>query len=92
VIVAGSKESVARALKQAEGYRKQLVERGVVVVPLVLGEDWKAEAEAAAAKRKGFGGQAKAVRLPAADAASETLVSSGILFCHFSVTVTIPAL
>lgn len=81
--MAGKKESVAKALKQAEGYRKQLVERGVVVVPLVLGDDWKAQAEAAAAKRKGFGGQAKAASPPPAGTGAETLVSLTVTGCPY---------
>lgn len=35
--MAGKKRSVSAALKSAERYRKELVERGVILVPLIFG-------------------------------------------------------
>jgi hypothetical protein len=59
VIVAGSKEVVAKALRQADKYREELLKRGVLLVPLV----WTGTNEAPF-KKKGFGGSQKPATTP----------------------------
>jgi hypothetical protein len=59
VIVAGSKEVVAKALRQADKYREELLKRGVLLVPLV----WTGTNEAPL-KKKGFGGLQKPATTP----------------------------
>ena len=69
VILFGSKDAVNRSLQRAEGYRKQLLERGVVLVPVFKEEGGRGGAQGS----KGFGAAKKA--------ANETtsLVSEGMV-------------
>ncbi|KAJ0980664.1 hypothetical protein J5N97_008919 [Dioscorea zingiberensis] len=55
VILAGNKETVTRAIEKAERFRTELVKRGVILVPVIWGENKQASLE-----RKGFGLPAKA--------------------------------
>ncbi|XP_039126717.1 protein LOW PSII ACCUMULATION 1, chloroplastic isoform X1 [Dioscorea cayenensis subsp. rotundata] len=55
VILAGNKETVTRAIEKAERFRTELVKRGVILAPVIWGENRKASLE-----RKGFGLPAKA--------------------------------
>ncbi|CAI5474867.1 unnamed protein product [Closterium sp. Yama58-4] len=57
VILSGRKEAVQQAMKRAEGYRKQLQERGVLLVPILQSKGVLADS-----KKKGFA----AVKKPAA--------------------------
>ncbi|XP_047329124.1 protein LOW PSII ACCUMULATION 1, chloroplastic [Impatiens glandulifera] len=50
VILAGSKEFVTSALQKADRFRNDLVRRGVLLVPVILGEGGKQKIE-----KKGFG-------------------------------------
>ncbi|CAI5946475.1 unnamed protein product [Closterium sp. NIES-64] len=59
VILSGRKEAVQQAMKRAEGYRKQLQERGVLLVPVLQSKGGGVLAES---KKKGFA----AVKKPAA--------------------------
>jgi hypothetical protein len=59
VIVAGSKEVVAKVLRQADKYREELLKRGVLLVPLV----WTGTNETPF-KKKGFGGSQKPATTP----------------------------
>ncbi|GJP33710.1 hypothetical protein CLOM_g18232 [Closterium sp. NIES-68] len=58
VILSGRKEAVQQAMKRAEGYRKQLQERGILLVPVVQSK----QGGAVDSKKKGFA----AVKKPAA--------------------------
>ncbi|KAF9622021.1 hypothetical protein IFM89_029305, partial [Coptis chinensis] len=55
VILAGKKETVSMAVKKAERFRTELLSRGVLVVPVIWGEDKRPQIE-----KKGFGLSAKA--------------------------------
>lgn len=55
VILAGNKETVTRAIEKAERFRTELVKRGVILVPVIWGENRPASLE-----RKGFGLPVKA--------------------------------
>ncbi|ONK78658.1 uncharacterized protein A4U43_C02F21100 [Asparagus officinalis] len=60
VILAGSKETVSRAIQRAERFRTELVNRGVLLVPVIWGDYKKAPIE-----KKGFGFPSKtATSLP----------------------------
>ncbi|XP_057870151.2 protein LOW PSII ACCUMULATION 1, chloroplastic isoform X2 [Cryptomeria japonica] len=54
VILAGTKDAVNRAVQRAEKFRIELIERGVLIVPLV----WRNERENPI-RKKGFGGRRK---------------------------------
>lgn len=51
VIIAGSKETVAKAVQKAARYRDDLLKRGVLVVPIV----WGGDKEDPMLKKRGFG-------------------------------------
>ncbi|KAF3792869.1 LOW PSII ACCUMULATION 1 protein [Nymphaea thermarum] len=51
VILAGSKETVDRALEKAERFRTELLRRGVLLIPVIWGSDKRKPVE-----KKGFGG------------------------------------
>lgn len=55
VILAGKKESVSSALQKAERFRTELLRRGVLLVPVIWGEDRTPQVE-----KKGFGVSTKA--------------------------------
>nr|CAD1830003.1 unnamed protein product [Ananas comosus var. bracteatus] len=55
VILAGTKESVTRAIEKAERFRTELLKRGVLLVPVIFGSYKKAPVE-----KKGFGLPTKA--------------------------------
>ncbi|KAL5713005.1 Protein LOW PSII ACCUMULATION 1 [Ranunculus cassubicifolius] len=55
VILAGKKERVTKAIKNAERFRADLLKRGVLLIPVVWDEDKKPKVE-----KKGFGLSAKA--------------------------------
>ncbi|XP_073009789.1 protein LOW PSII ACCUMULATION 1, chloroplastic isoform X2 [Typha latifolia] len=55
VILAGTKETVTRAIEKAERFRTELVKRGVLLIPVIFGANRKASIE-----KKGFGLPAKA--------------------------------
>ncbi|OAY81094.1 Protein LOW PSII ACCUMULATION 1, chloroplastic [Ananas comosus] len=71
VILAGTKESVTRAIEKAERFRTELLKRGVLLVPVIFGSYKKAPVE-----KKGFGLPTKA---------ATSLPSIGVRF--FSSTV-----
>ncbi|RWR73861.1 Tetratricopeptide repeat-containing domain-containing protein [Cinnamomum micranthum f. kanehirae] len=50
VILAGRKESVSAAIQKAERFRTELINRGVLLIPVIWGEDRRPPME-----RKGFG-------------------------------------
>lgn len=50
VILAGDKETVSRAMQNAERFRTELVKRGVLLVPVIWGAHTKVPVE-----KKGFG-------------------------------------
>ncbi|KAL5996079.1 Protein LOW PSII ACCUMULATION 1, chloroplastic [Asimina triloba] len=56
VILAGSKETVSAAMRQAEKFRTELLNRGVLLVPVIWGEGKNLPIE----ERKGFGTSGKA--------------------------------
>eukprot|EP00271_Cylindrocystis_brebissonii_P000805 TRINITY_DN1099_c1_g2_i1.p1 TRINITY_DN1099_c1_g2~~TRINITY_DN1099_c1_g2_i1.p1 ORF type:complete len:541 (+),score=98.68 TRINITY_DN1099_c1_g2_i1:117-1739(+) len=58
VILVGKKEVVDRATTLAEKYRRELLDRGVLLVPLIWGEGAKDGARAKTVKR-GFGSETK---------------------------------
>ncbi|XP_078439772.1 tetratricopeptide repeat (TPR)-containing protein [Wolffia australiana] len=55
IILAGKKESVARSMDKAERFRSELLLRGVLLVPIILGEGQRNPIE-----KKGFGAPSKA--------------------------------
>lgn len=55
VILAGKKETVALAMQKADGFRTELLRRGVLLVPVVWGERKTPEVE----KKRGFGASSK---------------------------------
>eukprot|EP00262_Sarcandra_glabra_P002216 TRINITY_DN12483_c0_g1_i4.p1 TRINITY_DN12483_c0_g1~~TRINITY_DN12483_c0_g1_i4.p1 ORF type:complete len:371 (-),score=86.86 TRINITY_DN12483_c0_g1_i4:304-1416(-) len=55
VILAGRKETVSSAIEKAERFRTELLKRGVLLIPVIYGEDRRPSLE-----RKGFGAPAKA--------------------------------
>ncbi|RVX20594.1 Protein low PSII accumulation 1, chloroplastic [Vitis vinifera] len=55
VILAGTKETVSLAIKQAERFRTELLKRGVLLVPVIWGENKAPQME-----KKGFGIPSKA--------------------------------
>ncbi|KAK3164352.1 hypothetical protein QOZ80_1AG0016450 [Eleusine coracana subsp. coracana] len=59
VILAGSKESVTRAMQRAERYRTELLKRGVLLIPVIFGASQKTQT-----KRKGFGNTRPAASVP----------------------------
>ncbi|KAF8015086.1 hypothetical protein BT93_H0779 [Corymbia citriodora subsp. variegata] len=60
VILAGKKETIAIAMQKAERFRTELLRRGVLLVPVIWGED-----KAAPLEKKGFGASRKpAAALP----------------------------
>lgn len=60
VILAGEKEVVSRAIGKAERFRTELLNRGILLVPVIWGEERRASIE-----KKGFGAMSKmAVSLP----------------------------
>lgn len=60
VILAGKKETVSLAIKNAERFRTDLLTRGVLLVPVVFGEAKQPKVE-----KKGFGSSPRAaVALP----------------------------
>ncbi|EFJ05959.1 hypothetical protein SELMODRAFT_162731 [Selaginella moellendorffii] len=62
VILAGTKESIKGALEKAERYRKDLLQRGVLLIPV----EWRKKDETP--KKKGFG---RSVKAPAAGSGSD---------------------
>ncbi|CAA3009793.1 LOW PSII ACCUMULATION 1, chloroplastic [Olea europaea subsp. europaea] len=56
VILAGKKEMVASAMRKAERFRTELLRRGVILVPVIWGENKDPQLE-----RKGFGASQRAV-------------------------------
>ncbi|CAL4963702.1 unnamed protein product [Urochloa decumbens] len=59
VILAGSKESVTRAMQRAERYRTELLKRGVLLIPVIFGASQKDQA-----KPRGFGTRRAAASVP----------------------------
>ncbi|KAL8530894.1 hypothetical protein ACS0TY_007792 [Phlomoides rotata] len=59
VILAGNKDVVASAMRKAERFRTELLRRGVIIVPVVWGEDREPKAE-----KKGFGLSKGSASLP----------------------------
>ncbi|CAO2208148.1 unnamed protein product [Urochloa humidicola] len=59
VILAGSKESVTRAMQRAERYRTELLKRGVLLIPVIFGASQKDQA-----KPRGFGARRAAASVP----------------------------
>ncbi|KAL6884687.1 hypothetical protein ACP4OV_010623 [Aristida adscensionis] len=59
VILAGSKESVTKAMQRAERYRTELLKRGVLLIPVIFGASQKAQS-----KPRGFGNSRSAASVP----------------------------
>ncbi|KAG8052308.1 hypothetical protein GUJ93_ZPchr0001g32513 [Zizania palustris] len=59
VILAGSKESITRAMQRAERYRTELLKRGVLLIPVIFGASQKAQS-----KPRGFGTSRSAASVP----------------------------
>lgn len=74
--MAGNKETVTRAIEKAERFRTELVKRGVILAPVIWGENRKASLE-----RKGFGLPAKAATsLPSIGVRSFSLILNMRIF------------
>ncbi|KAJ1274447.1 hypothetical protein BS78_05G062300 [Paspalum vaginatum] len=59
VILAGSKESVTRAMQRAERYRTELLKRGVLLIPVIFGASRKDQT-----KPRGFGTRRASASVP----------------------------